>query len=741
MNYLPMLFSKYSGYVRRLSMKLTHVVSLVLFLALMFFVPTADGKVSGVSYEQLNLPSSVKPSGLNREDVSRYFPPPFYVGEKDPEIPVWVIYKEGPVPKAVGYAFESLDFTQIPGFGGSPMNMLVAIDTEGEIVGVWLLSQHEPVFVGGIGEEPLKAFLKQYNGKSLLQNISVSSRLNRKGGISQDVVVLDGISKATVSVRIINQTVISTALQVARAKLGFAHGRDPTQVAHVRQDLFERKSWQELVKEGLVVHQRVYNRDVQKLFSGTSMEDADDIALAHPDDIFIDMYVALVTVPTIGHSLLDDQDIEEVTRYLDKQDHAILVMSSGRSSFIDAGFVRGAAPRMLSLTQDKIPMEMRDLDVEVTPKLAGVPQVDDIKVFLVASPAGLDPDLPWDLSLHVLRQKGIIYPEQIVKDIDVRYDLPERFVTRPVIKKELEGWQAEWMGRIWEIIALLLALGGLTAAIFLQKQLFASSRRLRLFRYLFYAFTLGFIGWYAQGQLSIVNITALLQAIKAGRSLAFYLYDPMTVILWGYVLITLVVWGRGTFCGWLCPFGALQEFVSLFARRFGIRPRSIKAPWNKRLNRVKHLVLAAILLATLFSTSMVDKLVEVEPFKTAITVTFMRSWPFVAYTVGLLFVGAFFYKFFCSYLCPLGAGLEILGRARCFKWLIRRKECGNPCQFCRKACDYEAIRRDGSIDYQECFQCLECVSIYCDPERCRAEIFQKKFGRPMTEADSVDEIQ
>ncbi len=672
---------------------------------------------------------------LSRDELAAFFPSPFYLGEKDPELPVWVIFKEGPVPTAIGYVFESIDFAQIPGFAGSPMNLLVAIDTNGELFDVQILSQHEPVFVGGLGEEPLIAFLSQYKGKSLLQNISVSSRMNRRGGLSADEVVLDGVSKATVTVRIINQTVISTALQVARAKLGFAHGRDPSQVARVRQELFEKKSWDELIAEGLVVHQRVYNRDVQKLFAGTTVQDADEIALEHPDDIFIDLYLAMVTVPSIGRSLFDEQDLEEITRYLEKGDHAILVMSSGRYSFVDADFVRGAAPRLLALEQDKLPMEMRDLDVEVRPALAGAPDFDDIKAFLVASPAGLDPDLPWQMSLHVLREKGFIYPEQVVKDLEVGYDLPERFVVRPVVKKELEGWRAIWAERAWEIIVLLVALTLLTGALLMQNKLFVPRRRLTLFRYTYYAFTLGFIGWYAQGQLSIVNVTALLQAVKTGRSLAFYLYDPMTVILWGFVLLSLIVWGRGTFCGWLCPFGALQDFVSLLARRCGIRLVRIKAPWNSRLKLLKYLALAAILLAAIFSAGLVDGLVEVEPFKTAITVAFSRSWPFVAYAVGLLLIGAFVYKFFCRYLCPLGAGLEILGFARRWGWVTRRAECGTPCQFCRNACDYDAIRRDGTISYLDCYQCLECVSIYCDPDRCLAEIALRKTGRSLTDAD------
>ena len=58
---------------------------------------------------------------------------------------------------------------------------------------------------------------------------------------------------------------------------------------------------------------------------------------------------------------------------------------------------------------------------------------------------------------------------------------------------------------------------------------------------------------------------ARMQAAIAWRSWSFFLYDPLTAILSVYVLATFVVWGRGTFCGWLCPFGALQEFVAMLS--------------------------------------------------------------------------------------------------------------------------------------------------------------------------------
>jgi len=93
-----------------------------------------------------------------------------------------------------------------------------------------------------------------------------------------------------------------------------------------------------------------------------------------------------------------------------------------------------------------------------------------------------------------------------------------------------------------------------------------------------------------------------------------------------------------------------------------------------------------------------------------------------------LLLGVFVYKFFCRYLCPLGAALTVLGKLRRFKWLQRIPACGNPCQRCRHACHYDAITPQGAIDYDDCFQCLDCVGIYHDDTRCVPKLIYNTKG-------------
>ena len=441
------------------------------------------------------------------------------------------------------------------------------------------------------------------------------------------------------------------------------------------------------------------------------------------------MYIAYVSVPSIGRNLLSQATWDKLQRRLDPEDHAILVMSKGRYSVTGEDFLRGSAPDRIVLKQDLLPIEMRDLNLEIALKEdpgLGLDR-DTVTIFRIIGRSGLDPSRPLDFVLPVTRLKGMIFPERIIQDFNLSLVLPERLYTVP--EGDNKSWQGSWRERQVEIAILLGALGILTIALTLQRRLVAQQRHFTAFRSVYLLFTLFFVGWYAQGQLSVVNLTSVWQALIAGRSLSFYLYDPMTVTLTVFTFISLVFWGRGTFCGWLCPFGALQEFATRLGRLLKIRPIRLKPQTDSRLKLVKYLLLAGIVLSASLSSNITDLAIELEPFKTAITLNFARSWPFVVYALGLLIANLFVYKFFCRVLCPLGAGLALLGRLRLLNWIPRRSECGTQCQTCHHRCPYQAITPTGKIQYDECFQCMDCVVIYASDEKCAPLMMAKKRAR------------
>jgi polyferredoxin len=271
----------------------------------------------------------------------------------------------------------------------------------------------------------------------------------------------------------------------------------------------------------------------------------------------------------------------------------------------------------------------------------------------------------------------------------------------------------------WPDVALLtLFLAGLAAALGPGMRRFAGLARFTPVRLGVLAITAGFVGWWGQGQLSIVTLLAALRASLEGGSLAFLLYDPFSLLVWAVSIAGLVVWGRGLFCGWLCPFGALQEFAHHAGRALGLPQRRLPAAWDRRLKWLKYGILAALVAVTLLAPAAVDTAAEVEPFKTAVTMHFSRAWPYVAYAAAWLLLGLVVFKGYCRYVCPLGAAMALGGLLRRRDWIARRAECGSPCQLCAVRCRYKAIDRSGRIDYAECFQCLECVKIHDDAEVC-----------------------
>jgi NosR/NirI family transcriptional regulator, nitrous oxide reductase regulator len=672
--------------------------------------------------------NAARAGDLDHADLVRRFQPPLHVGEKLRDIPAWPITSElEPEAGPVAYAFESIDLAPIPGFEGTPLNLLVSIDRKGNFMDVELIRQHEPVFLSGLGEGPLKDFLAQYKNKSLKQEITVSSLYgNNRSGAGNNRVVLDGVSKATASVRIVNQTVLTSALAVARARLGFAAPADKGPLAEVRTDVFDQRSFAELLDSGAIGKLHLSNADVEKLFVGTDGAEVDAEAIARPADTFTDLYVAYLNAPTIGRAILGDAGHADLLRRLEPGQHAWWVASAGRDAFIDESFTRGTVPARLAFSQAGGPVELRDLDLSPRPP-AGAPPLNAALVLRVPPMSGIDPASPVRFELTITRARGSMLPVITQRNVVLDYQAPQAFFSRP--PAPLPDWLLAWKDRAPELAIIGVALVLLSIVLARPRWISVSARRLKIFRLGFLAFTLGYIGWYAQGQLSIVQITGAVKSLAAGAGLKSFLYDPVSLLLIAFTLFSFVVWGRGTFCGWLCPFGALQEFAALLARALKLPERRLPARVARFLEQSRYAILAALVAAAAFAPQLAEKGVEVEPFKTAITVGFDRNWPFVAYAVALLLLGGLYYKFFCRYLCPLGAAMTLGGKLRLLDWLPRRKECGQPCQTCRHRCNYDAIEKSGAIRYDQCFQCLDCVGIYHDENRCAPIMLYRKKAR------------
>ncbi len=656
-------------------------------------------------------PSGATARELDRDAAARLVEPPYQLGEPIGSGRWELVNLDG---RLAGYAFESAPLAPLPGFSGAPINLFVSITLEGKFIDVEIVSHNEPIFVSGLGETPFNEFVAQYRGHSITDTLVVGVPYGDRG-TGSSLVYLDGVTKATASVRIAHESILAAAFAVARDRIKGVARR-----ASVRPDPdhSETLTWADLVSAGLATRRLVTNRDADAAFTGTLWEDDDPVAKADPDAAFLDLWLVDIGPPAIARAALADETLTALARFreISSHDEPLLVIDAGRHGLVGKEFVRNTSPDLIVASQDGLPVALRDADLDID-LLAGVPD-GAAMILRTDRRLGFDPSREWTLSVRAVREHGFFRPEIGVVDFSLSHKTDDRFFQRVKVTEPVAPWRQAVQQRIGDLMILAAGLGVLLWLLSVRLSWLAARPHFVTIRLAVLALVVGFVGWWGQGQLSIVTVLGVLRGVVEGQSLAFLLYDPFSLLIWGVVLVSFVAWGRGLFCGWLCPFGALQELTHAIGRRLGAKPLSVPDQWDGWLLKVKYLVLAFLMVAALSSPAAMDTAVEVEPFKTAITVYFLREWYYVAYAAFWLLLAVFVFKGFCRYVCPLGAVMVIGGLARRWDWIKRRAECGGPCQLCRVRCNYNAIAESGKIRYDECFQCLDCVTIHDDPKQC-----------------------
>ncbi|PJI46272.1 MAG: regulatory protein NosR [Pseudomonas sp.] len=667
-------------------------------------------------------------SDLERTRIQQVFPQADHIGEPEGE---YGVRRLSHGDKLLGYAFQSIRVTRMPAYSGKPINVQIILDPQAVIRGSYVLEHHEPILLIGIPEEKLHAFTAGYSGLRADQRVAVG-----RSGDPQTVTV-DAVAGATVTVMVVNEIIMRAARTVAVSlKLIKDDGQVRPKPAIVRADLYQPASWSELLGNGAIRQLKLTRGQIDDAFKGTAAEKVNQARDAQQrEDTFIDLYTALLNPPNVGRNLLGDKQYRELMDALKPGEYAVVVLGSGEYSFKGSGYVRGGIFDRVQIRQFGDILSFRDLDYQrLSDTYAeGMPHFAEMAIFIVRPAQRFDPGTPWDLELLVRRQTGPV--DSLFTTFDLGYQTPEAYLDRPQPSAaELEAladakrpmWLRVWYQKSFQIGVLLSALGLLAVILFLQDNLTRRPQLLHWLRRGYLLFTLTYIGWYCLGQLSVVNVLTFVHSLFEGFRWELFLIDPVLFILWTFTAASILLWGRGVFCGWLCPFGALQELLNEAARKLKVPQYELPFAVHERLWAIKYIVLLVLFGLSLESLSTAERFAEVEPFKTAITLHFDRQWWFVAYVVVLLVINLFTRKVYCRYVCPLGAALAIPGKARLFDWLKRRKECGQPCQLCAKECEIQAIHPDGRINANECHYCLDCQMTYHNENKCPPLVNKRK---------------
>jgi NosR/NirI family nitrous oxide reductase transcriptional regulator len=639
--------------------------------------------------------------------------------------------------RLAGYAFINADWVNSTGYSGQPIEILVGLSADGKIAGARLMAHHEPIVLVGIPPERIAAFIRGYVGRDVLS-------IAHEGPSERPAV--DIVSGATVTVTVIAESMVHSAIRVARAAgIGGPAQAEATAAREIDPSHEAPTDWLGLLGDGSVRHLSLSVGDVTEAFRRAGNQDAvDHPEAADPAAPFIDLYVAPVSVPAIGKRLLGDAGFAALQQSLKPGQQAILVAANGAYSFKGSGYVRGGIFDRFEVLQGDSSIHFRDVthtrlgDI----RAAGAPAFRDVDMFRAPEGATLDTTQPWRLQL--LAQRAFGARDKAFLTFDLSYELPQAYlkpVLAPVVvaaptpsavaapePSEPPMWHTMWRARTGQIGVLLCAIGLLTVIFFFQDWLVRRPvfhDRLRLG---FMVFTLVWIGWYAQAQLSVVNVLAFLSALRTDFRWDYFLMAPLIFILWSATAASLLFWNRGAYCGWLCPFGALQELTNRAAQLLKIPQLKIPFGVHQRLTALKYIVFLALFGISISALGAAEQGAEVEPFKTAIILRFARGWPFVLYAGAMIASSLFVERAFCRYLCPLGAAMAIPARLRLFDWLRRYRECGNPCQRCANECPVQAIHPEGHINPNECIQCLNCQVLYHHDQKCPVMI-QRRLKR------------
>jgi NosR/NirI family nitrous oxide reductase transcriptional regulator len=668
---------------------------------------------------------------LTPEVMAVVYPGAERLGIEEGSPPAIAVFEGGNI---VAYVFSTLDIIAATGYSTIPFDVIAGVDLSGRITGAKVVSHQESMIVhDSVRQRQLDTLLARDAGRPL--------------GGGTGALPPDYVDGATISARAMRAAVLTTAGLVLRPRLARTAETAVTAVAPVNVvtvptldvEGFSIKSWDGLLAERAVVRRRVTSGEVATALANAGAAGVRlDWPIGTDDDLYIEFMTALLTPPAIGGNLLGLLKFEEYKRHLPRGAHAIFVASNGPYDFLGTKYFQeseGHRFDRLRVIQDGKTFRFVQNDFSyATP----IERQQVTGLFALPANAGFDPLQPWRLEI-VINSSGT---PAVTVAFGLDYKVPDVYILQipdtqvltpqpqpqpppppvpppePDLLPPVAPWIEAWSDARLHVAILAVLLSLLTLVFIFQAMLTRSRVAHRIVRTAFLLVVVVWLGWTAGVQLSMVNVLNYVRAPFDDVEIGFYLAEPLMVIIAGYTLVSVLLIGRGVFCGWLCPFGALQELLAQFSRALRVPQWNPPIALERRLWTGKYVAAATVLALVMSGIDPAGASLEIEPFKTAITTKFTRAWPYVLYAGALLTVGLFSERAYCRFLCPLGGVLAVLDRLHLLNLLKRRPECGSPCHLCERGCPVRAIEPTGNIVTGECFQCLDCQVEYHDEKRC-----------------------
>ena len=209
--------------------------------------------------------------------------------------------------------------------------------------------------------------------------------------------------------------------------------------------------------------------------------------------------------------------------------------------------------------------------------------------------------------------------------------------------------------------------------------------------------------------------------------------NTANLVIMAAVLATALLMGRA-FCGWMCPLGAVQEWIARLGRRLtggnakkrkkGMIPVELPPVVDKPLRYLKYVVLATIFWSSL--EAVFPPLREFCPYR--ILFGFHLETPLaISVLVAFLAASLLVERFWCKYLCPLGALLSVTNKIAPIKVATDKAIC-TACGRCGASCPMGIEERAQNITSLECIRCLDCMDTCARPDAVSLQVGYSRSG-------------
>ncbi len=208
------------------------------------------------------------------------------------------------------------------------------------------------------------------------------------------------------------------------------------------------------------------------------------------------------------------------------------------------------------------------------------------------------------------------------------------------------------------------------------------------------------LGWGLNTLVSEIDVLNL----SAGR-LPSLASNPSWTLLLVFIGVTALLWGP-VYCGYVCPFGALQELVSRLGRRLRLQVHA--SPWlDQRMRYAKYLLWSVTLLACWVTGDLVW--VSFNPMQHLFG-PHLGGW--MGVLAGASLIGALsYYRFWCRYFCPFGALLALSNKLAFWQGVAPQRRF--------ERCDL-GVRAQFDVDCIRCGRCVTDVDLVGRRKRRRA---------------------